>query len=297
VPGLISVIVTTFDRPDALDVVLRSLSHQRDRRFEVVVADDGSGAETVQLIERWKRLLGAPVCHVWQEHSGFRAAAIRNRAIRASHGDYCIFLDGDCLVRSDFVGNHRRLAERGWFVTGNRVLLSPGFTEEVLRRRLAVERWGLAGWLVQRFSGGLNRLPPLLRLPLGPLRKLRSRMWQGARSCNLAIWRSDLDRVDGFDASFNGWGREDSDLLVRLLHAGLRRKEGRFATGVLHLWHPDLDRSTLPTNEQLLADVIASGRERAEHGISTLPPDSAPGRTNASKAASRPQRARPAARM
>ncbi len=73
----------------------------------------------------------------------------------------------------------------------------------------------------------------LLHLPLGPLRRLRQRQWEGARSCNLAVWRADLDRVDGFDAAYSGWGKEDSDIIVRLLHAGVRRKDGSFATGVI----------------------------------------------------------------
>jgi hypothetical protein len=182
-------------------------------------------------------------------------------------------------VRHDFVARHRRLAERGWFVTGNRALLSPVLTEEVLQRPLEVERWGITDWIGQWFSGGLNRLPPVLRLPLGPLRKLRPRAWRDARSCNLAVWRSDLDRVDGFDATFSGWGREDSDLLVRLLHAGLRRKDGALATGVLHLWHADADRSELPANEQRLAAVIASRRVRAARGVSTLDRDPMANRT------------------
>jgi hypothetical protein len=107
-------------------------------------------------------------------------------------------------------------------------------------------------------------------LPLGPLRKLRSQAWKGARSCNLAAWRSDLDRVDGFDASFSGWGREDSDLLARLIHAGVRRKDGVFAIGVLHLWHPEADRAGLTRNDQRLAEVIASRRVRALSGLSSM---------------------------
>jgi hypothetical protein len=106
------------------------------------------------------------------------------------------------------------------------------------------------------------------------LRKLRPRVWKGARSCNLAVWRADLDRVDGFDASFNGWGREDSDLLVRLLHAGVRRKDGAFATGVLHLWHPEADRTGLAQNDQRLAAVITSRRIRAASGMSALAAES-----------------------
>jgi glycosyltransferase involved in cell wall biosynthesis len=273
VAGFISIIVTTFDRPDALYAVLRSLARQGDRRFEVVVADDGSGPATTTLIEQWQSQLGVPLLHVRHEHRGFRAAEIRNRAIRASSGDYCVFLDGDCLARPDFVARHRALAESGWFVTGNRALLTSSLTETVLRQRLSVEGWRTADWIGQRFKGGLNRLAPLLRLPLGPLRKLRSQAWRGARSCNLAVWRCDLDRVDGFDADFSGWGREDSDLLVRLLNTGVRRKDGTGATGVLHLWHPEADRSRLAGNEQRLARVIEGRRVQAVRGISTLDRD------------------------
>ena len=270
VPDLISILVTTFDRPDALDAVLRSLARQTDRGFEVVVADDGSGPATAALIEQWKQRFGVALKHVWQEHRGFRAGEIRNRAIRDSRGDYCVFLDGDCLARPDLVATHRSLAEQGWFVTGNRALLAPTLTAEVLRDQLEAETWGTADWIAQRFKGGLNRLAPVLRLPLGPLRKMRPQTWEGARSCNLAVWRSDLDRVDGFDAAFSGWGKEDSDLLVRLLHAGVRRKDGICATGVLHLWHPDADRAQLADNERRLAAVIESRRVRAEWGIASL---------------------------
>jgi glycosyltransferase involved in cell wall biosynthesis len=270
VADLISIILTTYNRPDALAAVLRSLSRQRDRDFEVVVADDGSGPETAKLVEDWKPRLGVPLKHVWHEHRDFRAGEIRNRGIRVSDGGYCIFLDGDCLTRPDFVAVHRGLAEPGWFITGNRALMTQTLTEAVLEQRLEPERWTLGDWIGQRFGGGLNRLAPVLSLPLGPLRKTNSKAWEGARSCNLAIWRADLDRVDGFDAIFSGWGKEDSDLLIRLLHAGVRRKDGRYATGVLHLWHPDADRSRLRENERLLAGVLQSKRVRAERGLSTM---------------------------
>ena len=268
--ALISVIVTTYRREDALAAVLRSLSEQTDRDFEVLVADDGSGPATAQLVDTWKSKLGHPLTHVWHEDRGFRAAEIRNCAIVASHGDYCVFLDGDCIVRPDFVAVHRRLAEPGWFVAGNRVLLSPALTVRVLRDGLTPETWRFGRWLGERWRGGVNRLSALLHLPLGPLRRLRRRAWRGARSCNLAIWRSDLERVDGYDADYSGWGKEDSDIIVRLLHAGVRRKDGVFATGVLHLWHPEAARDALPANERKLADMLASDRIRARHGLSEL---------------------------
>jgi len=270
VPNLISVIVTTYERADALDAVLRSLARQSDRRFEVVVADDGSGPDTAALIECWKPKLGVPLARVWQKHDGFRAAEIRNRALLSAHGDYCVFLDGDCIVRPDFIAMHRRLAEAGWFVTGNRVLLSETLTTAVLRDGLQPENWTVADWIARRAQGGVNRLAALFHLPLGPLRKREAGKWEGARSCNLAVWRRDLDAVDGFDASFQGWGREDSDLLVRLLHAGVKRKDGRFATGVVHLWHAPADRTQLNTNDARLDVVLRCGRTRADRGLSGL---------------------------
>jgi glycosyltransferase involved in cell wall biosynthesis len=270
VPDLVSVIVTTYDREDALTAVLAALSRQSERRFEVVVADDGSGPATAAVVDGWQARLGVPLGHVWHPHRGFRAAEIRNRAIVACRGDYCVFLDGDCIVPPGFLATHRRLAERGWFVTGNRVLLSPRLTAAVLREDLRPEAWSLPRWIGERRRGGVNRLAGVLRLPLGPLRKLEARRWRGARSCNLAVWRSDLERVDGFDASFSGWGREDSDLLIRLLHCGLRRKDGRFATGVIHLWHPDADRAQLAANDARLDAVLHSDRTCAQLGLSAL---------------------------
>src|SRR5689334_3701122 len=191
VAELISIIVSTYNREDALDAVLRSLAHQSDPDFEIIVADDGSGPSTAQLINTWRAKIAHRVEHVWHADQGFRLAEIRNRAIRAARGTYCIFLDGDCLARKDFVAIHRRLAEQG--------------------------------------RGGINRLSGLLQLPLGPLRRIRRNAWNGARACNLAVWRVDLERVDGFDADYKGWGREDSDFIVRLLRAGVRRKDGVFA--------------------------------------------------------------------
>jgi glycosyltransferase involved in cell wall biosynthesis len=270
VPDLISVVVTTYNRADALEAVLTALSGQSDRSFEVVIADDGSQPAAAELVRSWQPRLGVALRHVWHVDRGFRAAEIRNRAILACRGDYCVFLDGDCVARPDFVASHRRLAEPGWFVTGNRVLLSPALTAVVLRDRLRPETWSAGTWIGHRIGGRVNRLGAMLRLPLGPLRKVTARRWHGARSCNLAVWRDDLERVDGFDASFCGWGREDSDLLVRLLHGGVRRKDGRFATGVIHLWHPEADRAHLPANDARLDAVLGSHRVRAQRGLSEL---------------------------
>jgi len=266
----ISVIVATYNRPDALDAVLRSLASQSDADFEVLVADDGSTQRTKDLIGAWHARFNGRLSHIWHPDEGFRLAEIRNRAILAASGDYCIFLDGDCIARANFVAAHRALARPGWFVTGNRLLLSRALSERILKEKLEPENWTFADWWRARRAKEIKRLAPLVALPLGPLRQLRQRDWRGAQGCNLGIWRSDLVAVDGFEGGFASWGREDSDLLVRLMRAGVRRRDGRMATGVLHLWHAEADRSRLPDNERRLDALLASQRIRAERGLSAL---------------------------
>ncbi len=268
--GLISVIVTTYNRPDALDLVLDGLRRQSDHRFEVLVADDGSGLETAGLVTDWRGRAGYPLIHVWHEDDGFRAAEIRNRAILASHGDYLIFLDGDCVPRPSFVARHRYLAEPKRFVAGNRILLSEAFTDSVTRGDIALDKIGPLGWLTHAWAGDVNQLKPLLHLPIGPFRNVHPMAWWHCRTCNMAVWRADLDRIDGFDSAFVGWGYEDSELVLRLMRLGVLRKDGRFATGVFHLWHPLEQRGAIDHNETMFKQSQAAGRIRASRGLSAL---------------------------
>ncbi|MBV8063692.1 MAG: glycosyltransferase family 2 protein [Nevskia sp.] len=270
-PGLISLIVTTYEWPPALARVLECLQRLEDRDFEIVVADDGSGVETADTIKRFQQSSRVPLRHSWQPHRGFRAAESRNRAVAQSRGDYLLFLDGDCLARPDFLQAHRDLAEAGWFVAGNRALLSQSFTATLLDSPEAVAEWSLrpwSGWLGARLRGDVNRLAPMIHLPAGWQRKNKPREWRGAKTCNLAVWRKDFLAIDGFDESYVGWGHEDADLAVRLIRSGVLRKEGRFAASVLHLWHAAAPRQGLSANEGRLAEVIAAQRTRAVLGFS-----------------------------
>ena len=263
----LAVIVTTYNRPDALKVVLEGYLAQTEHDFELLVADDGSTQETGDLVADFAAHAPFPVRHVWQEDRGFRAAAARNRAVAATDADYVIFTDGDCVPVQAFVAQHRRLAEPGWFLSGNRVLLSHAFTDEVLARHILIHTWHWADWMRARGRGDINRVVPLLRLPDGGFRKHRPRQWEGVKTCNLSVWRADLVRVNGLDESYSGWGLEDSDLVIRLLHAGVRHKSARFAAPVLHLWHRENDRSSLAENEGRLQDVLHSKRMRAAQGL------------------------------
>jgi glycosyltransferase involved in cell wall biosynthesis len=264
----IAVVLTTYNRPDALAAVLEGYLAQTDPAFAVVVADDGSAAATREVVERFRARAPFPLAHVWHEDRGFRAGAIRNRAVAGTDAPYLLFSDGDCVPVPDFVARHRALAEPGWFLVGHRVLLTERLSTRVLRDGLPVSRWGAGRWLRAWLARDLDRLLPLFRLPdLGAVRRLAPDRWEGAKSCNLSLWRSDFLAVNGFDESYAGWGLEDSDLVIRLLAAGIRRKSARFAAPVLHLWHPEQDRSALPENRRRLEAVLQSGRTAAVAGI------------------------------
>jgi glycosyltransferase involved in cell wall biosynthesis len=264
-----SVIVTTYNRPDALAAVLEGYRAQSDRDFEMIVADDGSTAETAAVINQARRGADFNIAHVWHEDKGFRAAAIRNRAVAHTNADCIIFSDGDCIPLPDFVARHRRMAEKGWFLSGNRILLSEGFSRRILQERLPVHAWGSGRWLGAKLRGEVNRWLPLLALPPDlALRKWPAGRWEGVMTCNLSVWRSDLLAVDGLDESYSGWGLEDSDLAIRLLRAGVRHKSARFAAPVLHLWHSQNDRGSLVENRRRLDEILGSERIRAARGLS-----------------------------
>jgi glycosyltransferase involved in cell wall biosynthesis len=261
---LISVIVTTYNWPEALAAVLRGLRNQKDREFEVIVADDGSDERTREGIRREQQY--QLLDHVWHEHRDFRAAAIRNRAIKKSTGEYVIFLDGDCIPRPSFVRAHRRLAEDGCFVMGNRLMLREQMTWRVLAGTLEPQDWSVPRWFWMKIMRKM-RIGPMFTLPLGPLRKRVAQTWRDSASCNFGAWRRDLYSIDGFDSHYVGWGCEDNDLFVRLLRAGVKKKTGRWATGVIHLHH---EPAWTAPNRALFEETMASDRILARTGLSAL---------------------------
>ncbi len=263
----ISVVITTYNRPDALTAVVEACFLQDDKNFEIIIADDGSGANTRDCIDRLRARSPVLLKHVWQPDDGFRAAMARNRGTLAATGDYIIFLDGDCIPQRDFIARHRALAQPGFLVSGSRILLSQRFTEQVLAEHIDVPALGLFDKLRYRLRGDMNKvLQLMLRWPdLGRVRRKFS--WRRIKSCNLAVWRADLEKVNGFDESFVGWGHEDSDLVVRLFHAGVLRKDGALATEVLHLWHREARRDEESSNRKVVLQRAADKTTQAARGL------------------------------
>ena len=266
---LLSVIVTTYNRPDALLAVLRALRAQRgdSPSFEVLVADDGSGEPTRHAVESMMPSFRGSLAHVWQPDEGFRAGTIRNRAAARARGDRLVFLDGDCIPRPSFVAGHAAAATPRCMIRGSRALLSEAFTRRVLEQAIPVHAWSDAAWVAARLRREVNRLSGLLALPWSRRVGRPRREWRSVRTCNLAIARADFERLNGFDERYVGWGYEDSDLAIRGLNDGLRVRRAGPACTVLHLWHRENDRRFEGENLRRLEATERSGAIRAERGL------------------------------
>jgi glycosyltransferase involved in cell wall biosynthesis len=263
----ISVVITTYNRPDALQAVVQACFAQDDKNFEIIIADDGSTANTRDCIAALAARSPVPLKHVWQPDQGFRAAMARNRGVLAASGEYIVFLDGDCIPQRDFIARHRALSAPGRLVSGSRILMSPALTEHVLRGQIDLAALSLTDKLRLRLAGDINKLAQLLARWPDIGRERRRFSWRRIKSCNLAVWRADLARVNGFDESFTGWGHEDSDLVVRLFHAGVRRKDGAFATEVFHLWHREAQRDCEASNRRVVLERAANRTTQAVKGL------------------------------
>jgi glycosyltransferase involved in cell wall biosynthesis len=261
----ISVIVTTYNWPDALQAVLNSLHAQDTSDFEVIIADDGSGAATRTVIGSFQTTFPVPLRHVWRPNEGPRPGKIRNRAIEAAQGEYIVVIDGDCLVLPDFVRTHRNLAEPGWFVAGKRSWLRPAITRRILASPDQLPQGGRLRWFARSLTNQCTR--PFDFLPLSCDRYRRAEDWRQVQTCNMAFWRSDCVAVRGFDERYLGVGLEDSDLAVRLIRKGIRRKLGDHASIVLHLHHERRERPAESRNNEMFEELLASDRFAAIIGL------------------------------
>lgn len=266
----ISFIVLTYNRTDTLLAVLGSLARQCGAAHEVLIADDGSNPEQVDMLLKNCPVFKCPVRHVWHPDTGFTAAAARNLGAHFATGDYLVFMDGDCVPNPGFVSSHARLAEKGCFVNGNRVLLSERLTKRVVTNEVDLPSQDATFWLKSRLNGDSNKLLHVLIWPRRLFRVKKGFKWHGIRSCNLGVWRDDFVAVNGFDETFEGWGHEDADLVLRLSHLGIHRKNGFLATEVYHLWHRENARDHESVNRQKVFQRMKTHIISAEKGLAEI---------------------------
>ena len=261
VPKTCALLISTYNWPEALKLVLKSVKQQTRLPDEVIIADDGSGEATRELIGEFQKNFPCPLIHVWHEDDGFRLAAIRNKAIAACRSDYLIQIDGDCVLSPFFIEDHLAIAESGYFSCGGRVLVKQCYTAEVLKNG-----WTQPGCLSSAICNKVNliRIPTLSKLLAQRLKKSKQ---FAARGCNMAFWTKDLRAINGYNEAISGWGREDSELEIRLMKFGAKRQILKFGGTLFHLFHHEADRSHDAKNIEILNRALASEAYWTPRGI------------------------------
>jgi glycosyltransferase involved in cell wall biosynthesis len=268
-----SVIISTYNQPEWLELCLRGYAGQDTHAFEIIIADDGSGEATRSRIDQLRAVLPVPVRHVWHPDDGFRKTIILNQAIAATTTDYLIFTDGDCIPRRDFVSQHLRHRQLGRFLSGGYARLNLAASRAI--GPLDVESGAFASveWLQVH---GMPRRPTLRKLAMGPVRAWLANRFAGARPAwnggNASCWRADALRVNGFDERMQ-YGGEDREFGERLTNLGVLPKQVRYHAVVVHLEH---ERSYIEGEAMALNKVIRTATKRRRstwtaHGIVKRP--------------------------
>ena len=258
----VALVISTYNSPAYLSLCLRSVAAQTVLPDEIVIADDGSGDETARVVTGFKREMEglAEVKHIWHPDEGFRKTIILNKAIAAASGEYIIQVDGDVILHPDFIKDHCRAAQEGAYIAGSRVNVRPARTRQVVDTgdmTLNVFQRG-----VSNFLNGL-RIPLLQRV----FASYHSKDIYHARGCNLAHWRSDFLRINGYNERITGWGLEDTELIVRLRNAGISPRTLKFGGIMFHLYHKEASRDRVTKNDMLLKEVVDNRTVRCTEGV------------------------------
>ena len=268
----LSVIFSTYESPAWLENTFWGFLEQSHRPLEIIVADDGSGPQTRDLIERYRTSfdgIGVDLRHEWQADEGFRKCRILNQAILAARGDYLVFTDGDCICRNDFLATHANRAERGHYLSGSYFKLPMDLSLAISRDDVAAQRCFDWQWLR---ANGLPRRTKRSKIASGPaMARVLNRLTPTAcnlKGSNASVWRDDLVQVGGFDERMR-WGGLDRELGVRLQNAGVRARHVRYDAICVHLDHARgyKDPAMVQANKALRQDVARRGLTRTEHGI------------------------------
>lgn len=254
-----SLVISTYNWPEALELVLLSIKGQKVLPDEVIIADDGSKEDTRQLIEHFQEVFPVPLKHVWIPDEGFRKSIALNKAYALSTGEYLIQLDGDSIAHPYFVKDHLDFAKNGCFTQGSRVFLLEEKSKEVFETKALVHPF----WT----SGIVNRLNAM-RIPLlrNVIAKEEARI-NAVRGSNMGFWRADLVKVNGYNEAMTGWGREDSELAARFVNIGLMRRKLKFGAIQYHLYHKEESRHRLNINDEILEEVLDKKIQRCDIGM------------------------------
>lgn len=255
-----ALLISTYNWPDALDLVLKSIMRQSVKPDELLIADDGSREETKLLIEEYQKKGIVSIKHFWQEDKGFRKSAILNKAVAQTNADYIIQVDGDCILHAKFVEDHINAREKNTYLYGARVNILPQAINAVFEKHLIDFGY---------FSKEIKNKSRALHIPfLSSLYKSHASYSDKFRGCNVSFWRKDFMEINGYNEDYEGWGREDSDLVIRMGNKGVLAKRLRYAGIVFHIHHKINSRDNFDKNDAMQNETIANKVVWIENGVS-----------------------------
>ena len=252
----VSLIITTYNNEKYLSKVLQSVYKLEFLPSEIIVADDGSTQATADLIAEFERGFPCELRHIWHEDLGFRAGTIRNRAIESAKGEYIIIIDGDIVLEPNFILDHLKFARHKQILQGSRVVLSNDQTDKFIQGGADLSKFG--GFKSRRNFILANLIYKNSAVQASIFDK--KELIKGVRSCNMSFYRSDCLEIDGFNESFVGWGREDSEFVARFLFSGGELRRLKFFGIAYHLYHAENSRAMLEENHQIYLKTIKDKR-------------------------------------
>lgn len=268
----LSVIFTTYNSPKWLEKVLWGYSNQSFTDFEIIIADDGSGEETLALIESMRSSTEMNIRHVWQEDKGFRKCRILNKAIVHASSDYLVFSDGDCIPRSDFLQVHHDRAEEGFYLSGGYHKLPMNTSQAITKQDIVNERCFDLQWLIDQ---GLTKTYKNKKLTATKKQaKWFNRLTPtkcNFKGSNASCWKKDAIEINGFDERMQ-WGGLDREFGVRLKNLGIKARHVRYDAICLHLDHPRSykNESLVAKNKALRIYNEKNRVTKTEFGIAQL---------------------------
>lgn len=255
-----SLIISTYNWPQALELVLLSAKRQSVLPDEVIVADDGSGEETRRLIAKFQEDFPVPLVHVWHEDNGFQKSIILNKAVAKAKGQYIVAVDGDMIMERHFVEDHIALSEPNVFVYGKRVKLKESIVQSLFRKKKISFNF---------FSAGVSKRGRALRIPyLADKYKANDFRYGAVRGCNISFWREDFIKVNGYNEEMTGWGKEDTELTHRFFNNGMLGKNVKYRAIAYHIYHKDTSRERDVINTAIQQKTIDENIKTAPKGIS-----------------------------
>ncbi|MCW8312118.1 glycosyltransferase family 2 protein [Sphingobacterium sp. InxBP1] len=259
----ISLLISTYNWPEALTLCLESVLRQKDLPNEILIADDGSGKETERVIEEYKSRFNIPVVHIWHEDDGFQLAKIRNKAIAKASSEYIVQIDGDLILHPYFIRDHRKFARKGTVVRASRIYLNQELSEKKIKT-LNTE--------INRLDKGVSNFFSAFRIPFlwkyfeFNYKNKGDERWE-IHGANMAYWREDAISVNGYNEDFKGWGPEDKEFVARLLNIHVKKRFLKFGGIVFHIWHKINAKENLGNNNCLFARTKQLNLTYCDNGI------------------------------